>query len=166
MNFRKSSPICTTICRFLRCRIILLKYTCLIRLLALPWMVLSSGTEQAGGALRCSQASAGVLPTLDRESYQREGRESDQPSSVLCPPSTSHLPFSHSTALIAIFEMCRKDLAKQKIALESSAELSGGKCTNPGVGGRHRHGKRILQSSIRPQMLHGSIIKYARITST
>ena len=125
-------------------------------------MVLSSGTEQAGGTLRCSQASAGVLPTLDRESYQREGRESDQPSV----PSTFHLPFFNSTALIAIFRNVQKGSYQTKIALESRAELWGGKCTNPGVGGRHRHGKRILQSSIRPQILHGSIIKYARITST
>ena len=124
-----------------------------------------SKQAQAGGALRCSQASAGVLPALDRESYQREGRESDQPSSVR-PPSTFHLPFFNSTALIAIFRNVQKGSCQTKIALESSAKLSGGKCTNPGVGGRHRHGKRILQSSIRPQMLHGSIIKYARITST
>ena len=136
---------------------------------------LFNNTACLGWFYHLGQSKQGALcdvPRPLRESYQpligspirRRGG-----SPINLPLSSVHLPFAPSfipLLSLQFFVMCRKDLAKQKIALESSAELSGGKCTNPGVGGRHRHGKRILQSSIRPQILHGSIIKYARITST
>ena len=123
------------------------------------------------GASKHKQGALCDVPRPLRESYQpligspirgRGGSPINRPS-VHCPPPIGLLPF-HCTH--CSFQNVQKGSCQTKIALESSAELSGGKCTNPGVGGRHRHGKRILQSSIRPQILHGSIIKYARITST